>query len=99
MGAWAAAQADFFYADVRQSVRMPVHSPRYCLDLIFANMSVPFHTTLALRVVMVRISSVLYATLLARLVSKAGSPNKSSIKRARAASALLAITRRAQARA
>merc|ERR1711972_307307 len=73
MGAWAAAQADFFYADVRQSVRMPVHSSRYCLDLVFANMSVPFHTTLALRVIMVRVSSVLYATLLARLVPKAGS--------------------------
>merc|ERR1712039_235211 len=70
--AWAAAQA-FVYADLRQSVRMPVHSSRYCLDLLFANMIVPFHTKLALRVIMVRISSVLYATLLARLVPKAGS--------------------------
>lgn len=71
--AWAAAQA-FVYADIRQSVRFPVQSSRYCLDLVFPNMFVPLHTTLALRVIMAQISSVLYATLLARLVPKAGSP-------------------------
>merc|ERR1712187_100191 len=70
--AWATAEA-FVYVDVRQSVRTPVHSSRYCLELLFANMFVPFHTTLALRVIMVRVSSVLCATLLARLVPKAGS--------------------------
>merc|ERR1712061_792800 len=90
--AWAAAEA-FVYADARQSVRMPVHSSRYCLDPSFA--AFPHDACSASNYGTGFFCVIRHIACTAS--AKGWLPNKSSVKRARAASALLAITRRAQA--